>query len=538
MISVIILTRNEQKDLPGCLAALHWCDDIHVVDSGSTDDTTSLARRAGAHVYEHPFSSFGTQRNWALDHCAIKNGWILFLDADEVANPEFVAALQAAAASAPTSTAGFYCCWKLIWDGRWLKRCDSFPKWQFRLLRQGRARFTDFGHGQKEADVDGVLDYLRTPYDHYGLSKGWGNWLDRHNRYATLEAAARLSTPIVWSKIFSRHGSTRNQALKPLVSRMPGWPILRFCITYFLKLGFREGRPGFVYCANLAYYEFLIRLKMREKKLQAPTAVAAASAPPEAPARQNYFQHILGIRFFVGGADEAIEIALRGGLVVVPAAPALVDLKTNVDYREALANADLAITDSGLMVLLWRILSGKRISRLSGLKYLKCLLDKKVLQPPASVLWIMPNAAARDQNLAWLRSQGYQFNDSECYLAPNYPAGPIADAELLALAARLKPRHVVVCLGGGTQERLGWMLKRECGFTTSIHCVGAAIGFLTGHQVRIPMWADKLFLGWFFRCWSEPTKFVPRYWRAVQLVPMMIRYRENSPARRLPEGAV
>jgi UDP-N-acetyl-D-mannosaminuronic acid transferase (WecB/TagA/CpsF family) len=241
------------------------------------------------------------------------------------------------------------------------------------------------------------------------------------------------------------------------------------------------------------------------------------------------FQRILGIRFFTGSAEEAVQIGLRGGLVVVPAAPALVELQTNEHYREAVFNADLAITDSGLMVLLWRILTGKNIPRVSGLKYLKLLHEMKALQPRESVLWIMPNAAARDQNLAWLRSQGYDFTESDCYLAPHYSGGFIVDDALVEMANKRKPKHIVVCLGGGTQERLGLMLKRKCDFHPSIHCIGAAIGFLTGNQVRIPAWADTFFLGWLFRCLSEPGKFVPRYWKACTLVPLMIRYRENAP---------
>jgi N-acetylglucosaminyldiphosphoundecaprenol N-acetyl-beta-D-mannosaminyltransferase len=247
------------------------------------------------------------------------------------------------------------------------------------------------------------------------------------------------------------------------------------------------------------------------------------------PHTPSSFQRILGIRFFIGSADEAVRIGLQGGLVVVPAAPALVELQTNKYYREALFNADLAITDSGLMVLLWRFVAGRKISRVSGLKYLRLLIDQKALQPRESVLWIMPNAAARNQNLAWLRSQGHAFTEDDCYLAPNYPQGNIADEALVDLVSRRKPRHIVVCLGGGTQERLGLMLKQACDFRPSIHCIGAAIGFLTGNQVNIPPWADRLFLGWFFRCLSEPGKFVPRYWKAMRLVPMMIRYREDAP---------
>lgn len=244
----------------------------------------------------------------------------------------------------------------------------------------------------------------------------------------------------------------------------------------------------------------------------------------------SLFQRVLGVRFFVGSAEEAVQIGMRGGLVVVPAAPALVELQTNEHYREAVFNADLAITDSGLMVLIWRMITGKSMARVSGLRYLKLLFELEALQPSESVLWIMPNVTARDQNLEWLRSKGCDFTRNDCYLAPHYPAGRIHDEALIQLVNQRRPKHIVVCLGGGTQERLGLMLKRESAYKPGIHCIGAAIGFLTGNQVHIPSWADRLFLGWLFRCASEPKRFVPRYWKARKLLPMMIRYRENPPA--------
>ncbi len=88
-------------------------------------------------------------------------------------------------------------------EGRWLKRCDSFPKWQFRLLRRGRATFVDFGHGQKEGAIDGTLEYLAEPYLHFVMSKGWSDWLERHNRYSTQEAAARLGAKVEWKEILA-----------------------------------------------------------------------------------------------------------------------------------------------------------------------------------------------------------------------------------------------------------------------------------------------------------------------------------------------
>jgi len=265
-VSIIILTRDEAHDLPRLLKSITWCDDIHLVDSGSTDATVSIARAAGAQVVDHPFTAFGQQRNWALEHCAIRHPWVLFLDADEASTPEFERALLAAIGSASDSVAGFYCCWKMIVEDRWLKRCDSFPKWQFRLLRRGRATFIDFGHGQKEGQIDGTLDYIREPYLHFTVSKGWTTWFERHNRYSSQEATARLQAAVSWRDIFASDPSQRNKALKPLVSRIPGWPLLRFVQAYLLSGGFLEGRPGFTYCMNLAIYEWMIQMKQRELK--------------------------------------------------------------------------------------------------------------------------------------------------------------------------------------------------------------------------------------------------------------------------------
>ena len=284
-LSIIILARDEAQDLPRLLESIRWCHDIHLVDSGSSDATVEIARAAGAHCLEHFFAAFGQQRNWALDNCALKHPWVLFLDADEASTPEFQASVLSAIATADESIAGFYCCWKMMVEDRWLRRCDSFPKWQFRLLRRGRATFMDFGHGQKEEEIDGTLGYISEPYLHFVLSKGWASWLERHNRYSSQEAAERMRTPIRWGEILSRDPSVRNKALKPLVSQIPGWPVLRFVQAYLLSGGFLEGRPGFTYCVNLAYYEFLIQAKQREPALPGAAATGgfrdrlAAAAP-------------------------------------------------------------------------------------------------------------------------------------------------------------------------------------------------------------------------------------------------------------------
>ncbi|SDT86079.1 Glycosyltransferase involved in cell wall bisynthesis [Verrucomicrobium sp. GAS474] len=258
MISTVILTKNEAQDLPACLESLCWCDDCHVLDSGSDDLTRAIADAAGAQVALHPFEGFGRQRNHALDALPFAHPWVLFLDADERTTPEFVATMKQAVAGAGGETAGFYCCPKLLLDGQWLRFSDSFPKWQFRLLRRGRARFVNYGHGQKETEVTGKIGFIREPYLHYGFSKGWETWRARHRRYAAEEAAERLAGfsrgVVSWRDLF-RGRSLRNKALKPLVSRIPGWPLLRFLHAYLFSGGFLDGKAGFTYCLALARYE-------------------------------------------------------------------------------------------------------------------------------------------------------------------------------------------------------------------------------------------------------------------------------------------
>jgi len=218
----------------------------------------------------------------------------------------------------------------------------------------------------------------------------------------------------------------------------------------------------------------------------------------------------------------------EGGLLVVPAAPALKDLATNISYRQALLDADVIIADSAFMVLIWNLLESDSLKRLSGLQYLRYLLDLPEVRDPGNTFWIMAGAASSAKNRDWLKSDGIHVPEGCIYEAPMYGA-EIRDEVLLKMLNCLKPKHVVVTLGGGTQERLGLYLKQSLEYRPAIHCIGAAIAFLSGDQVKIPMWADKYYLGWLFRCFASPTKFIPRYWSARRLFPLMIRYRSELP---------
>lgn len=293
MVSVIILTKNEEQDLPVCLKSVNWTDDVHVLDSGSTDLTMDISKDYGAIFSSNVFKSFGQQRNFALDHLPLKYDWILFLDADEVVTPEFEKALKGSITEADDNIAGFYCCCKMMLEGRWLKFCDNFPKWQFRVVRKGRANFTDFGHGQKEGEVKGELGFIKEPYFHYTFSKGWTQWIERHNKYSSEEASARLYSRPPFKNIFSSNTSTRNPALKSYLSLVPGWPVLRFLYGYFINFGFMEGKQGFIYCVNMAYHEFLIKLKMRELRLRNEVQAQPIDLTESVSSSGNFFPIML-----------------------------------------------------------------------------------------------------------------------------------------------------------------------------------------------------------------------------------------------------
>lgn len=240
------------------------------------------------------------------------------------------------------------------------------------------------------------------------------------------------------------------------------------------------------------------------------------------------FQSILGIKFYVGDLPGLLDLCAAGNFVVVPAAPALVDLPTDVDYRDALEQSDFAITDSGFMVLLWKILTGRSLIRISGLKLLRGLLAGDELRRPGSSFWIMPTAKELEVNLEWLTRNKYALTRDQCFVAPLYPRGPLCDPNLLRLIEARRPRYVIVNIGGGVQERLGFYLKRNLSYRPSIICVGAAIAFITGLQANIPIWADTWMLGWLLRCLHAPQSFIPRIWKGLRLITLLAKYRESS----------
>ncbi len=240
-------------------------------------------------------------------------------------------------------------------------------------------------------------------------------------------------------------------------------------------------------------------------------------------------EQILGIQFFTGAADQAIaRISAAGGFLVAPSAPGMVRLSEDAPYRRAILAADVAIPDSGLMVLTWRLIGRRKIERLSGLKYLKQLLLELKAGPSPEIFWVMPNAGAREKLLAWSLREQFPVKIDNCYLAPNYEH-EIEDRHLVEQIERSRPAHILIGIGSGPQEKLGFYLRENLSYRPAIHCIGAALGFITGDQTAIPDWADRFYLGWLLRFLAQPRLFAPRLLMALRLPALIIRHGRKLP---------
>ncbi len=235
----------------------------------------------------------------------------------------------------------------------------------------------------------------------------------------------------------------------------------------------------------------------------------------------------------VAGIGAAAERACGGGLFLAPSGPGLCDLERDREYRDALLAADVNLADSGLAILLARVLGLGKLPRTSGLGFLEALLERLEVKGEVATFWVMPSRESMERNLDWLRSKGLGVSEEDCHIAPVYPRqGPVTDEALLERLRGRGARFVFVCTGSGTQEKLGHWLKENLPGKPAVCCIGAAIGFLSGDQVRIPAWADRMCLGWLLRCLSSPGKFVPRYLAATRLAVLALRYRDAAPPMR------
>ena len=267
-LTAIILTYDEADNIAACLAALDDIEDVIVLDSGSTDDTVALARaaRRDVRVFTRPFTDFGDQRNWAIDNCAPRHDWILFVDADEFCTPALIGEI-ADFISNPGPHVGAFIAGRNMFLGRWLKHSTMYPSYQLRLFRRGEVRFRKEGHGQREV-TEGQLAYLRSWWRHEAFSKGVHQWIARHNAYSTneVELILRLRRErMILADCVSPDPIIRRRALKRLGARAPLRPWARFFYIYVLRGGFLDGRAGLNYCLLRLAHDLHISVKTAER---------------------------------------------------------------------------------------------------------------------------------------------------------------------------------------------------------------------------------------------------------------------------------
>ncbi len=265
MISVLILTKDEENNLPPCIDTLRWSDDIHVLDSYSTDRTAALAQQLGAKLWYRAFDSFAQQQNWALENIQFRYPWVFYIDADERVTPELAKSMLQAVQD-PRESVAFRIRRRDFFMGTWLKHVQATP-YYLRLFRPDKMRYERIGHPVSVPDgpVSAIDGYL----DHFPFSKGIAQWVDKHNFYSTQEAQQlRAERSRDWSlrkAFFAKTFEEKRRNQKQLYYRMPARPLVKALALYFLKGGLLDGYAGFAYCVLIGFYEFLIVLKARER---------------------------------------------------------------------------------------------------------------------------------------------------------------------------------------------------------------------------------------------------------------------------------
>jgi glycosyltransferase involved in cell wall biosynthesis len=278
VISVLILTRNEEQDLPGCLASVAWSDDVHVFDSFSTDATVSIAEGLGARVAQRVFDNYATHRNAALNRTHFRHPWVLLIDADERCTPALAEEIRRIAEIDDPEYAAYRLQRRDYFQNRWLRHAQISP-WYVRLVRPELARYTR--EINEVLEIAGNVGELKSPLDHYPFSKGIGHWFRKHDVYSTMEArliveGGGLLRPSMHTALFGRDFHQRRLHQKALFYRLPGRPLLKWLYMVFVRGAFLDGRPGLTYARLQAIYEYMIVLKTRERReraaLESPSA--------------------------------------------------------------------------------------------------------------------------------------------------------------------------------------------------------------------------------------------------------------------------
>jgi glycosyltransferase involved in cell wall biosynthesis len=267
-LAAIVLTKNEERDLPACLESLRGAaTEIYVIDSGSTDRTTTIAEEYGAMVLSHPFTSHASQFNWALENIPSEAEWILRIDADERIGEQQRQALQAALREAPDEVTGFEVARRTRFLGRDLRYGDTYPVWLLRIWRRGQGWCEDTLMDEHIVVRQGKVQRLPGDLIH-DIPKNLTEWTGKHNWYASRECLDITSRE---AAALEGQAGTKRWLKQNLYLRLPLFyrAFFYWFYRYFLKLGFLDGTPGLIYhFLQGLWYRFLVDAKLYEGRAQ------------------------------------------------------------------------------------------------------------------------------------------------------------------------------------------------------------------------------------------------------------------------------
>ncbi len=267
-MSVIVLTCNEEANLPDCLASLDGLDcDVYVVDSGSTDKTLEIAAEAGATVVTHPFDNYSAQRNWCQGNLAITTDWVLHLDADERLTPGLVAEIGLALRASSETVDGFMLRRRTVFMGKWIKHGGHYPSYQLRLFRKDRGRCENRLYDQHFL-CDGHIGALSNDYIDI-VTASFNEWTARHLRWAKVEAAEMArgygNDDRLRPRLSGDPRERRRWLREKIYARSPIYirAIAYFFYRYVLRLGFLDGKQGLVFhLMQGLWYRFVIDVNL------------------------------------------------------------------------------------------------------------------------------------------------------------------------------------------------------------------------------------------------------------------------------------
>ena len=282
--SVVVPTLNEERNLEACLSSVAgWAAEIVVIDSGSSDGTLAIAARYGARVVSHPFETHSRQWAWALAEVPLASDWVLGLDADQRVTPELRSTIDAFLA-APGDAAGAFVRRRQVFRGQWIRHGGYYPKYLLKLFRKDAVRI----------DVAELVDHhfpvagptVRLEADLVEENRNEDDidvWLAKHVRYASLQAledASRGEAATAGGRFFGSPDE-RTRLFKGVWRRLPLFvrPVLYFLYRYVLRLGFLDGRQGFVFHFLQGFwYRVLVDVKLDDQRRRGGTALAPADA--------------------------------------------------------------------------------------------------------------------------------------------------------------------------------------------------------------------------------------------------------------------